>query len=386
MNYKKGLPSLFFLTWAFLGSFPISAKAEALQLSPVVFHVLANPLSPVQGSDGEYHLVYEIQASNVSPRPWQVDGLKVLGDGKVLAELTGAELKARMGPLSSRGGSDELVPNQTAIIWLHLKFSSKKAIPEKFHHQLTITGSGKTMEIAGAEALVSSEQPLVLGSPLKGDDWLAGDGCCDSSLHVRALLPINGSLYAAQRFAIDWEKINQDKKIYSGDPKNPENYFCYGQDVFAVANGVVVERLDGLPNQVPGKLPDGMDLAHADGNHVILLLSPGHYALYAHLKPGSLRVKVGDRVREGQVLAQVGNTGNTSEPHLHFHMMDGPSPLTSNGLPYVLKSFEILGKAVSTAAFNKAAADGSPMATQAEKSPSPHKDELPLDLSLVRFP
>jgi murein DD-endopeptidase MepM/ murein hydrolase activator NlpD len=77
---------------------------------------------------------------------------------------------------------------------------------------------------------------------------------------------------------------------------------------------------------------------------VILDLGQGRYAFYAHLQPGSLRVKLNDKVRRGQVLGLVGNSGNSTEPHLHFHVCDGNSPLASNGLPYVITEFQVQGK------------------------------------------
>ncbi|MFO1519740.1 MAG: M23 family metallopeptidase [bacterium] len=363
-----------------------SAETGALQLTPLTFHIPGGPAHPVQGSDGAYHWVYEIQIINVSSLAWQLDRLTAVANGKVISELKGDELKSRTGPLSTRGGSAELGPNQAEIVWMHLKFNSKKDLPQKISHRFYIRGNGKTAEVRGAEVAVSTEDPLVLSPPLKGERWLAADGCCDSIRHVRALLPIDGKLYAAQRFAIDWEKLDSNNRIYSGDAKNPENYFCYGQEVLAVADAEVVEARDGLTNQVPGKPPESIDLSQADGNYIVLSISPGHYALYAHLKPGSVRVKTGDHVQAGQIIAQVGNTGNTSEPHLHFHVMDGPSPLASNGLPYVLKSFEVSGKAPSTQAFDKAAADGTPLAIEPTRSSGRHEDQLPLDLSLVQFP
>ena len=70
---------------------------------------------------------------------------------------------------------------------------------------------------------------------------------------------------------------------------------------------------------------------------------PRRYAFYAHMQPGSLRFKPGDRVRTGQVLGLLGNTGNTDGPHLHFHIMDGPSPLQSNGIPFVHPRYSARG-------------------------------------------
>lgn len=98
---------------------------------------------------------------------------------------------------------------------------------------------------------------------------------------------------------------------------------------------------------------------------MVLDIGHGRFAFYAHLQPGSLKVKVGDRVKRGQVLGLVGNSGNSTEPHLHFHLADSKSPLGSEGLPYVLDSFDA-----------KAKPDG--VATK-------HKQEIPLEDEVVTF-
>ena len=109
------------------------------------------------------------------------------------------------------------------------------------------------------------------------------------------------------------------------------------------------------------------------GNHVIIDIGGGHYAFYAHLKPGSLRVKVGDRVKRGQVIALVGNTGNSTEPHLHFHISDYPSPLGSEGMPYGYDAFEVVGSCRNFTSCDRSA-------------PVVRHGEIPLANTLVRFP
>ncbi|MBW8878048.1 MAG: M23 family metallopeptidase [Acidobacteria bacterium] len=79
------------------------------------------------------------------------------------------------------------------------------------------------------------------------------------------------------------------------------------------------------------------------GNYVVLRHAGGEYSQYAHLKQGSVRVKVGDAVTRGQVLGQVGQTGNTTEPHLHFQLTDGQDPLYSRGIPIVFKGLAVEG-------------------------------------------
>ena len=94
-----------------------------------------------------------------------------------------------------------------------------------------------------------------------------------------------------------------------------------------------------LPEQVAGQSPTGLPLEQYGGNHIVQDIGDGNYAFYAHLKTGSVKVKAGDQLSAGQVIASLGNTGNTDAPHLHFHVMSTPDPLRSDGLPFVLSTF-----------------------------------------------
>ena len=111
-----------------------------------------------------------------------------------------------------------------------------------------------------------------------------------------------------------------------------ESYPYFGADIHAVADGPVVGMLEGLPEQIPGKSPTGLRLEEYGGNHIVQDIGNGNYAFYAHLKTGSVKVKVGDQLSTGQVIAALGNTGNSDAPHLHFHVMSTPDPLRSDGL------------------------------------------------------
>jgi hypothetical protein len=162
--------------------------------------------------------------------------------------------------------------------------------------------------------------------------------------HRMALNPLNGQLWVAERFAIDYVQLLPDGRLFNGDKTKPESYPGFGADIHAVADGRVVAVVDGLPEQVPGKSPSGLPLEQYAGNHIVAVLGDGNYALYVHLKTGSIQVEVGDRLNSGQVIASLGNTGNTDGPHLHFHIMSTPNPLRSNGLPFVLSSFKLDGR------------------------------------------
>jgi hypothetical protein len=258
------------------------------------------------------------------------------------------------------------------------------AIPRFSAHRLTMSSGGHSVTATAARSSVRRPTALVLDAPLRGSRFIAGDACCDSRRHVRATLPLNGQAFTAQRFAIDWEQLDAQDRIYQGDPKNPSSYVIYGKPAYAVADARVVVADDNMDDSPIGALPN-LTPDKADGNCVVLDLGQGRYALYAHFKPHSVRVHVGQQVHRGEILGLVGTSGNSSEPHLHFHVTDGPS-LMSNGLPYVLRHFNATRRGLSTAAFDQAILDARPLPTEPLSGGAPHTDEYPLDLTIADLP
>src|SRR5690606_44481 len=145
-----------------------------------------------------------------------------------------------------------------------------------------------------------------------------------------------------QRFATDC-LILQAGRSFSGDGTREADYFCWGKPVLAPARAkvVAVERL--LADNPPGI----MDAANPAGNHVILDLGNGEFALLAHLKANSITVESGDEVRQGQRIGSCGNSGNTSEPHLHFHLQDAPGFGKGAGLPAYFHDYIADGEPVA---------------------------------------
>ncbi len=131
-----------------------------------------------------------------------------------------------------------------------------------------------------------------------------------------------------QRFALDLV-ITRDGRTHSGDGANLEDYYCYGQPILAPADGRVVWLQDSLPDNRPGR----MDPKHPAGNAVILDHGDHEYSLLAHLQPRTLAVRLGERVKAGDEIGRCGNSGNSSEPHLHYHLQDGPTFGDAEGLP-----------------------------------------------------
>jgi hypothetical protein len=137
-----------------------------------------------------------------------------------------------------------------------------------------------------------------------------------------------------QRFALDLA-MARDGKTSSGDGKELSDYYVWGAPVVAPAAGKVVSLVDGLPDNPIGST-DRKNLA---GNHLILDHGNGEYSLLAHLQRGSVAVRVGDDVVAGQRLGLAGNSGNTSEPHLHYHLQDGPVFPDAESMPAVFTDY-----------------------------------------------
>ncbi len=238
-----------------------------------------------------------------------------------------------------------------------------------------------------AAPIAIAHQMPEISPPLAGDGWVALNGCCGpDGVHRSAGLAVNGGIYYAQRFAIDWMRLDKNGRLVHGDASDVHNYPCYGADVLAVADGVVVGELDELRDQTPGSLPDRktITIENVDGNHVVLDLGNGVFAFYAHMQKGSLSVKLGDKVKRNQVLGKVGNTGNTSAPHLHFHLMQSASVLGSNGIPYVIDHFAVAGQ-VSAPEFAAATGVEGDWSKGLFATATETEREFPLNLNVVDF-
>jgi hypothetical protein len=383
-----------------------SSHTEARVLSvpdaftPVVLRYVGDNTVPVQGSDGRWHVVYELWLSNATPAPASVERIEVLDydhQSRVVATIAGDALLSNMRDLSLRPAIDASLPPSTSkLVFVELTFGERSAIPEAIVHRLSGTGGSSPaaprpapLTYLAAPWDLGGRPPPVIGAPLAGEGWVVMNGCCSTrGAHRGALLPVDGELRDAQRFAIDWVRVDAQGHLVSGDRSRVENYLAYDQPVLAVAAGTVVGVLDGLEDQVPGALPDpaSITIDNVDGNHVILDIGRGLYVFYAHLKKGSVRVKLGDRVAAALELGRVGNTGNTSAPHLHLHVMNAPSALGADGLPFVFTHFTLAGMLDPEQWYAPNSQLGDAYRILPGDGPGSRRDELPLDLRIVGFP
>jgi len=358
--------------------------------TPVVANVLAEPVA-VPATDGKVHLAYEVQLTNVLAQEVTLTSLVVLDRDVALLNLSGDQLAYWTRIVGTPTPTTKIGPAQTAVVWIDVAIDKGAAVPTQLVHAVGLSlpepmvplFSG-TMTETVAPVKVQTRKPVVVSPPLAGPQWLDGNGCCDIGAHRMALNPINGQLWAAERFAIDYVQLGPDGKLFSGDQAKVESYPYFGADIHAVADGPVVAAVDGLPEQVPGKSPTGLTLDQYAGNHIVQDLGDGNYALYAHIKTGAVKVKPGDRLTAGQVIGSVGNTGNTDAPHLHFHVMSTPDPLRSNGLPFVFTSFKLDSRVANADALGPLL-DGTPAPMQPGFSARDESDVMPLDLDVMTY-
>jgi len=376
------------------------SSESADQFTPVLASPVAPKTAPAPGTDGKYHVVYELLLTNATNFAAALEKIEVLdahNPSRRLAAFQGGDLVSRLRVLLNQPATDlKIEGGSTRLVFLDLVFGSRDDVPHFLLHRLTLHLELKEaakllpaqMTYAVAPFEITADVP-VIGPPLAGKGWVAGDSCdTPKGAHRGAVEPVNGKLYISQRYAIDWIRLDDHGHYLHGDPTDVHSYTGYGDPILAVADGTVVDTLNDMENAKPPNSPDPstITLQNALGNHVVLDIG-GYFAFYAHMQKGSVAVKPGDRVKRGEVLGKVGNSGNTSSPHLHFHIMSGPAVFGSDGLPYAIDRFELADQIPAEQFgdfsvhyldkdFNPARS-GPPMSRQ---------NQYPLNLTIINFP
>jgi hypothetical protein len=372
------------------------AAAGPSVLTPLVGSVIAEPV-PFRASDGKDHLAYELKLTNALGQEIKLTSVSVVSGDKTLLSLSGDKLTYWTRALGTPAVPTAVLgPGQSDVVWFDVALErpadgSPAPMPTTLSHAVGIAATAPspplvppTMTETIAAVAVSDRKPVEIAPPLSGPDWFAGDGCCDMGAHRVSVIPIDGELYVAERFAIDYVQLTPDGKLFNGDKSRLDSYAYYGAPIHAVANGPVVAVVDGLPEQTPGGLPTGLPLAQYGGNHVVQDIGGGNYAFYAHLKSGSVKVKPGDQLTTGQTIAALGNSGNSNAPHLHFHVMNTPDPLRSNGLPFLFKSFRLDSRVASMQALDPLQS-GQPAQLQPGFAARGETDASPLVLDVMTY-
>lgn len=298
-------------------AFPSLASSESRESFDIS---VPAPPSPVT-IDGREWLIYELHLTNFTREPLRIEKVEVLPDG-----------------IDARADAQTVQPRERAIVYLEIPVDVKRP-PRLLRHRVRYAAgkSAGLADVVGGEVEVRAKARLGLGPPLRGGPWAAVYAWEWPRGHRRVFYTLDGRARVPGRFAIDWVRKDEQGNSARGDSDVVKNSLGYGSDVLAVADARVAAVRDGIAETELVSANPKHSLDEAAGNYLALDLGDGRFALYEHLKPGSLRVAKGDRVRRGQVLAALGFTGDSTEPHLHFHVADSPFPLLGEGLPYELE-------------------------------------------------
>ena len=373
----------------FVAALSLAAANVAAQIpASIEFRVPKAPTVAV-GDSGAF-LTYELHITNLSPAVVVLKSVDVVNGADTSRRLLSVADSGLLR-IISRPGSN-VVPSErlrlaggsraNLYLWVPV---DKNAPPPTVRHRLTIqiTGADTATQVLDGAVTAVERRAVSIIPPLRGE-WLAANGPSNVSGHRRTALALNGAIAIGQRFAIDFLQVDDSGHTWrpGTDSTINKNYYAYGKDIISVGDGVVVETKDSIPENSPRSAvarATTINLITVGGNHIVVDLGQGHYAFYAHVQPGSLRVKVGDRVKRGQVIALLGNSGNSTEPHLHFHIVDavasGTSTLGAEGIPYAT-TFDVIGHCTLSMAGIKCTR-GAPIHIESG---------IPLQNELVRFP
>jgi murein DD-endopeptidase MepM/ murein hydrolase activator NlpD len=255
-----------------------------------------------------------------------------------------------LGPGVELAAKPRLAPGQALLFGQ--RFFSWSGAADRIRVRLSgHRDDGSAVEVMGELPIRGGGSRTEYTFPLSGRSYV-GSG---QSLHTshRWAVP--------EEFALDLARLGASGSTHRGDGIRLADYYAYGQDVRAAADGTVVAAVDGVAEaeanlRQPGESAEAYfqrvlagqtallqkGPGAALGNYVVIEHAGGEFSHYAHLQPGSIHVHKGETVKRGQPLAHLGHSGNSTEPHLHFQVTDGPDPLLSAGIPIRFQNISIL--------------------------------------------
>ena len=332
---------------------------------------------PLESQRGVQSLLLQnVLVSHAGGAPVEIIGVDVdlmaSGEVKDTRRISGADLKtaSASGPRLQASGALEMMAFQfcsgtlipegaklagpalnpgEALLLTNQPFAYKGA-RDSVRVRVQFVREGRTVETSASLPINSAMSKTEFRFPMSGQ-WFSAVGPTPHTAHRWAL---------PEEFAFDIVGLGDGTRSYSGSGTAFEDYYAYGADILAAADGKVVAvkadvAEDPTTLRQPGETVEAygervgayqMQLVASDinsiaGNYIAIDHGNGEFSFYAHLKPGSITVKIGDVVKSGQAMAQLGSSGNSTEPHLHFQVCDRPEPLACAGIPVNFTNIEL---------------------------------------------
>lgn len=364
-----------------------ASASKAQQLAPTAVEVrVPAPPTPVRAL-GRQHLVYELHLTNFGADPVTLSSIRVRnGSGDEVASSGAADLARSYRAIGEPGSSTAmLAPGGRGVVYQWLVLPAQAPPPLALVHEIVFAvGPEQSPDtLRAASVPVAAAASPAIEAPVGSGRWVTVRAPSNESAHRRSLVVLGGEAHIPERFAIDWVRLGDDGRFFRGDSRENANWYGYAEPVFAVAAGRVALVRDGLPERAPFGPEPAIPYTPetVTGNTVVVDIGAGRFAVYAHLMPGSVSVEEGDGVREGQSIGQIGNSGHSLAPHLHFHIEDRPDPLRGEGLPFELAAYRLIGRLDSV----PEALRGAPWAPSPDRPARAVAREMPLENMVVEI-
>ena len=292
-------------------------------------------------------IYYELQFDNYTKKTVELQTLNIFGQHKKGLEhyrlLSGKELASYTSNSDHKQKELFVASGGSCVLYVELEQKTAQAIRNEIC--VGVSNQNKTQKITlhATTRPAKFANPIILGPPLAEGFWTAVYDPNWISGHRRVFYSNGKGRYLPGRFAIDFIRVDSIGRYAANNIDSIKNWFGYSNNVLAVADGTVAsvkknvtqsptvsQHTDPLPNE-------------ASGNYISIKIADGVYAFYEHLVPHSIVVKPGQRVKKGDVIGLLGFTGQSTGPHLHFHIADQNSRLYAEGLPYAFERFTHLG-------------------------------------------
>lgn len=363
---------------------------KKLEFSGMPVEASVSFLSDLIQANNTTHLIYELTISNNHKAPLTLKKVEIFdlqAEDKPIATFDSDYLDKHFARPGNDGLEDskKISNNQFGLLHLNLAFKQGQPIPKKIYHKLYFEGLNKKGEpvVLPIEVTILKVPDLtkvILGLPFnKKGKWLYEA----AESHQDGRFLTEGKATYPQRFAIDWTFVDPNGNFVENDIKQNENWKGYGIELISVADGTVVDIKDGIIENEPlfEDMAVRITRETIGGNYITIDIGNNLHAVYAHVIPNSFKVKIGDRIKKGQVIGLLGNSGNSDSPHLHFQIESKSNTFFGGeGMPYLIREFTHLRTYSAEAFTNLFRGTNVSLATM---RPIEKNNELPIGYGLL---